>query len=762
MVRTTLNGWRNMVIRDCGVRDMVRNWFASTAICAAGFACLVDIGAVNAQPSNAPPVVEKSPLLREPSTPEELFASTLLMVDLVRPDLAARYLEQFEAAAPDDDVLIKVRDRFGTGDFLKLARVKELQPRSTELLHRLTEIAKKQAADPAFVDGLLNRIINDPADRERAMIELRNAGTAAVPEVLKKMTQPEMEQHQDLIVIALYKMGNQVIPPLIGAIDTPHEPLRAAVIDVLGWLDARVAVPYLWFPAFDENQGTGVRAAARRALAKLLKGSSERIDRVSSVEAASELRRLAKLHYRMRDAEAVNDEGRVVLWSWDGEQGTVIEQAMTPEIASLLISSRFAGQALSLSPDQPEPQRQYLASLLGLEVARFGWDHPRIATPQSAMYLAMTSGESTVAHVLAEALEAGQATTAVAALEVLGQIGSREQLQSQKGMKSPLIAALGSPDARVQFAAAITILKLDPQTPFSRSNRVVEILSRTLTDPGVPRVVVIDADGTRSTVTSGFLAEGGYESVTARTGRDGFEQAANSAGVQLIVVDANCVRWDLTPTLTNLRADSRTAAIPIVVYGPTAVGKDVARLIARNAPAVFVAESASAGDFLGQLDPFIKTVKTVPLSDQERGQEKAAAVYWLSAIGAGNLAKIFDITKAENNLSLAIDDPAVVMNALSALGTIGTKTSQQRLFSVAVNPQATENVREHAANQLAFHIQRYSLQLSPDDVTQLQDSWNKTDNPRVKAALAGVIGSLHPNPAVVGRRLQEFKSPTTK
>jgi hypothetical protein len=109
----------------------------------------------SAQPAPAKTQVgEPSPLLVEPKTPEESFAAALLMIDLARVDLAQKYLEQFEASSPDDAMLMKMRDKHGTGEFLKLSRIKDLQPLSSQLLERLNAASRKQSEDPVFVDGL--------------------------------------------------------------------------------------------------------------------------------------------------------------------------------------------------------------------------------------------------------------------------------------------------------------------------------------------------------------------------------------------------------------------------------------------------------------------------------------------------------------------------------------------------------------------------------------------------------------------------------
>lgn len=712
-----------------------------------------------AQPMPKKQAIERSPLLKEPTTPEEMFAATLLTADLARLDLALLYLQQFEATDPDDEMLIKLRDQYGTAEFVKLALFKELQPNSKKLLDRLNEAARTQAADPAFVDALIKRLANGETERNLATVELRNAGVRVVPEILRQMSLVEMEDQQDNLVIALVRMGQQVVPALLGALDTPDERIRAAVIDVLGYLDSPEAIPYLWFPAFDEQQPEGVQSAAQSTLAKLLKNSPRSGLQLSSVTASNELKRLSQLLYRSPELLPVEDDGIVHLWTWSEADGTVAQRPLTPEIASLFISTRFARQALALSPDQPQPQRQYLASLLGLEVLRQGWDKPRVATPGSAMYLGLTAGEETVSQVLAEALDAKRPSTAVPALEILGQIGTRDLLVSRNGLKSPVLAALNSPDPRVQFAAASTVLKLDPKHGFPGSNRIVGILSRALTDVRESRAIVIDADVHRASSVLGFLNGAGFAGEMASTGRAGFELAATLAGVELVAVHVNCQRWELTQTLANLRSDARTALVPIVIYGPGSLTNEMSRVVSRNAPCTYIAESATSSDFLDQVLPFVKHLKAVPLSAQERGLQKSAAAYWMATISSGSLAKIFDLSQAERELSTAVEDPAIAQNAVIALAGIGTPTAQRRLADIAVNSLIDNGIRQTAANQLAYHVQQFGLTLTNDEIINVHSGWKNAESPEVKSALASVIGSLRPNSTVVSERLRAFPVP---
>lgn len=709
----------------------------------------------------AKPYIKPSPLLKEPKTPEEMFSATLAMLDLVRMDLAVRYLEQFEASQPDDELLLKLRDKYGMGDFIRLSHVKELQPRSTELLERVVQAAKQQADDPEFVAGLVQRLIKEPSRREIVVTELRNLGVNAVPEILKQIALDDSPEHNDVYTTTLIRMGKQIVPPMIGAIDAPVDAIRLTAFNVLAALNAQEAVPYLWYPASEQNFPSGIQSGARTALATLLTGNPVLVDRISSVEASKEIRRIAKLLYRNRYPFALDADGKVEIWGWSQEKNSIVKTAYNPRIASLLMASRFAAQHLALSPESTESQQLYLATLLGLEVAKNGWERPRVPTPDSALYLASTSGPSTVANVLTEALEAGEPGTAVAAIEVLGQIGSREQLSTENGLKSPLIASLNSPDPRVQFAAATTILKLNPDSPFRYSNRVVNILGRAASDPGKPRVLIIDADEIRGNLTSGYVNNAGYEGLVAPTGKEGFELAANSAGIEAVIIHVNCMRWALKQTLANFRADSRTASLPIVIYGPSSLEAELEKLVHRTEPASYVIESSTSADFLDQAVPFLKSVKSPPISNQERELQKSAAVYWLATIGTGNLSRYLDIAQAESELSAAMEDGKVASNAIIALGSISTRSAQRRLTDVAMNASAPDELRVLSADQLVYHIQRHGLLLTNDEVVNFHSIWKQTDDPKVKSALANVIGALKPKATVVSERLRQFPIPPT-
>jgi hypothetical protein len=740
---------------------VARSWqiVALLAVC-----CTVTSAQEPTDPAAAlAPPPEPSPLLTEPKTPEEMFAASSLLVDLARFDLAKIYLEQFLAADPADDVYLALREKFGTGEFLRLSRIKTLNPAARTILQRLNQISRMQAADAAFVVSLVARLFGSPTERDLAILELRNAGPPAVPEVLHQLAVRDDAKDRDALVMALVGMDKQVVPVLIGALQSPESSVRTGAIEALQLLKANEATPFLWSLGYSPNSEPGTATAARRALAFLTTGRADRTERLSSSLAVEELRARAwglyTEQYSLADVLADQPTDAITVWRWDSATERVQPSEVRVQDAGLDLATRLSREALTISPERADLQRLHLGTLLASEVQRTGWDQPMSIAGDAPWQAAVSAGEPILLDVLKDALAWGRNDTAWAALQALNQIASREVLRNSLGSPSPVLAALNSPDPRVQFAAAIVVLRAEPRTVFPSASRVTAILRRALTDPGQARALVIDADKDRGTTVGGFLSEQGYDPVVAVTGRDGFRLAAETAGIELVVIQANVIRWDLTQTVANFRADSRTAFLPLVIYGPEETRSLTHRLVTRNQPATFAADSAAAAAFWEQVQPFVKRFRSPAISGQQRAEFKSLAAYWLATIANGPMSPLFDVTSAETELLPLVEDPDVAANVLSALASIPTAKVQSRLADFALNTRLPKAVRLQATNQLSAHITRYGLVLTADEVDALAQLWGSTNDVELQAALAAVMGTLRPSAGLIGERLRRVTIP---
>jgi len=702
---------------------------------------------------------QPSPLLEEPQTPDGLLRAADLMVRLARPELASRYLGELLSQDPDDEVLLKLSDQFGPALFLKLANIKALRPSSTDLLERVTRAFRRTGASAERIDGLIDQLSNSPREREVAIRSLRSLGPLAVPRFLARLSDPQFKAEHDRLVDALSRLGQPVVPPLLAALDAPDPKVRADVLQVLGWINATDIVPYLWYPALAPGESPEVQATARQALRRIQERSDTAESAATLLGVTNSLRSTAMEHFRLEHAWPLEEDGTVDFWIWSGDGQNVERVAFSPEQASLHVGLRFSQQALSLSSERDDIQTLYLGLMLADARLQAGWQSPLTGGPGTAHDLALTAGPDLVARTLQVALDNNNSAAATAALQVLAQIGSgQRQLLSGK-RSSPVIAALDYPDRRVQFAAAQCLLQLDPAESFAGADRVVSILSRSLNGSTTSAAVVVDPNTRRANQVASLIGELGFLAEVAGTGREGFRVASQRMDIELILLHVNTIRWPLSATVANLRADARTASVPIVVYGPDSLRSRVANLVQRHPPMVYVIEATASQELDAQLRPSLAKWRGQEPTDEQRAQQRAIAAYWLADIAAGG-AGVFDLSRAEDALIGSATDGELSDNVLLALSAIPSADTQATLHEITLGRSFEMTTRESAARQLAHHIQQYGLLLSRGQVAEVKAAWQASTDPNLGSALATVLGSLRPNPKQVGVRLREFAQPT--
>ena len=704
----------------------------------------------------------QSPLAEEPETVEEYFDAVLLMLRLSRPELAARYLNGLMQLDPDDEALLELRQKHGTGTFLELGRFEELQPLADQLVGRLTEASLAVINDPGYVEDLMTKLSGSAREKAEAVNELKQLGPHACMPLLQQLNAQDSSVDRDLIMYTLIELGEPAVSPLLGALRRPGDQLRAHVLEILGFIGRKENVlPHLWSPAFAEGEPNAVRTAARIAIARILYGDAEKVTRIPSFGIPSRVETAALEHFRGNVTWETGEDDRVDVWTWDEAAGTVREHRVTPVSASLFTGRRFAGDLLKLTPGDEDAQALFLALTLATERYRAGWDQPLSAGPGTAHDLALLAGENAVERTLRLALKEDNVAAAEAALVVLGKNGTRHLLSNRDGEGSAILDALNSPHERIQFQAASTIMQLDPQKPFRGAARVVEVFARTLNGTPQPRTVVIDPNVDRANHVAALVGSLGYDSDVAVTGMEGFRQIAAHGDTELAILHLNTIRWELSQTVTNLRADARTAGVPIAIYGPQGLQGRVQHLIRDHQPVVYLAEANNPSDVARTIRPFLARISPPALTDQQRAQQISAAAYWLRHIGQGRRTDVFDLTPAEDALAEAVSDERVARDALIALAAIGSASSQQRLADAALAPGYAVEVRETAALQLAFHIQQFGVLLKNGQLTSLQSAWESAAEPVLKTALSSVIGSLGPQQEAVTRQLQNFQGDAT-
>ena len=260
----------------------------------------------------------------------------------------------------------------------------------------------------------------------------------------------------------------------------------------------------------------------------------------------------------------------------------------------------------------------------------------------------------------------------------------------------------------------------------------------------LPRAVVIDANPTRGSQLAGLLISLGYDSELELSGARGFRAATESADVELILISFDLFRsgWALNDTLANLGADSRTAAIPVFVYGPLNVQYKHPNLEHDYPGIKFLVQPVSADLLFQQL----RGLPALPSETMRVGYAREAATL-LARIATERMSPfIADLPAVEPALALALNEAETATNAAVALREVADPDAQRSLADVVLNPSKPSAIRKQSASELVRSIQQFGRLITASQESRLATITREETDPEVRSSLLAILRALIPAP----------------
>jgi DNA-binding response OmpR family regulator len=123
-------------------------------------------------------------------------------------------------------------------------------------------------------------------------------------------------------------------------------------------------------------------------------------------------------------------------------------------------------------------------------------------------------------------------------------------------------------DGTTSLQEVIRVLGERVQEDVTATAAITEVAAIPAAEPeaprGAPRVLIADDDAQMRRLVRGVLQRDGFEVVEASDGLDALE-AAQQGGVDLVILDLDMPRLDGLGVLEELRAQVRTACLPVIV-----------------------------------------------------------------------------------------------------------------------------------------------------------------------------------------------------
>ena len=358
--------------------------------------------------------------------------------------------------------------------------------------------------------------------------------------------------------------------------------------------------------------------------------------------------------------------------------------------------------------------------------------------PYSAEFFATAAGPSILQDVTAMALDAQDTALARAAMAALARTSSTRGMIAQEG-RNALVEALGYPDRRVRFDAALVIANALPQQGFSSDAAVVPILGSMVAAGGSTGAAIAQTDEDLRTIDA-RLAGIGFRPL--RGGRDFSAvstELVGGQGVDLIVVQGP--RGFVRDTVAAVRNSRVAGAAPVVVLADPADASGlsidfdgdarVAVMSSGSPDAAFERAVAAASGGAGG-----------SVVSEDEGED-----YTLRALGALELiadsgSPVFDIRNAEIPLlgALASTSGEMRLRVADVVARVPTERSQRTLMDASLRAQGEEQAE--LLLRLAESARRFGNMLEAQQVDALRKVITSSTGPEADAAGAayGALG----------------------
>ncbi len=669
---------------------------------------------------------------KEPQTPLELWDAVDYLLRTGQEKKALPYIEKFVKGKPDDATLEMIRMRYGPSSVLSLADHAGTRAYAEPLAEAMIAAARKFATDPKRLARFAAALTKSEDEQNYAVRRLREAGADAVPFVVEALARPGLSaEDRRMILKNAERLDRSAVPAFVAVLDSPDATLAADAATVLGALGDRRSIPDLTFAAASPKAAPEVRKAAQAAIERLT-------GRPFAAQERTPVEVLSDAAWRLHRHQADLGAEPVAVWTWDKERGLPVSKRVPRTEAEAILGNRFVKDALALSPTDRNARVVELSLNLEKAIERAGFTkfNPR---DQAEFKAATAAGPSIVTEALKTAIADGKTDLAAVLATALGEVTEANALAAT-GRPHALVDALYRPGRRLQFAAAKAIVKLAPRAAFPGSGRVVPTLARFLPKQELGRAIVIDANPNRGSQLAGFLINLGYDSELEVTGARGFGAAAAAADVELILISHDLFgqQWTVNETLTNLKSDARTAAIPVFIYGPLNVAYEHPNL-ERNFPGIrFLVQPVDAAMLKKQMKELPNALDAV-----ERGgyaREAADLIAGLAKQAGSPLA--VDSTVAEQALAAALNSDETVAAAAAALSHVADPDAQRNLADVVLDPARPAAIRDKSAKELVESIRRFGPLMSALQEARLKTMIADEEDPIVLADLQAISRAL--------------------
>lgn len=664
-------------------------------------------------------------------------------------DVAQANFAALLASDPDPVALLEMTDRVPRRHEIlnQLSDHPLVGEAARGVLSLLLEGERQIKADPIRVQENIAKLAGPPRAFEAALARLKESGEYAVPFMVEVLRDPKQTELLRPVLRALPALGRAGLNPLVVALRMDDAGVVTYLAEAAGEIGYFQSLPYLLQIREARETSAEVRTAVEKALASLPGASG-------GPSAASAFLRLAEMYYS-NDAEVAADPrlatANVWYWREDILQNVVVPTVIFDEIMCM----RCCEESLRQDPAAREALALWLAANFRREaqLPEGATDATRPDNVPSAAYFAQSAGAEYCLMALDRAVQNGEASVALGAIEALRKTAGPASLEMASSQALPLAKALSFPDRMVRVRAGLALAAGMPMKKFQNDQNLMPVLNEALLLFGGARnALVVDADSSAANATLAAVRQIGFEAISAEALFAGLEKARKDLpGLDLIIVPSDSAAPAVEDGIAQLRSEFRFAAVPVLIV--TKPG-DQSRIetLARKAPGVVSvpvgADSSAIEIAIRQASKAVGATAVTPEVGSGIAMEAASVLRRLALTNN----PVLDLAAAQGSLIKVLQDkanPDLRMLAAEVLGYLATAEAQGAIASRALDVAEEAPMRMAMFAALAEAAKREGNHLSGELVAEVIKLVESEPNLELRTAASQALGALNleSNPA---------------
>jgi len=647
-----------------------------------------------------------APALAQEQNPTSLWNDFNHYVRIARPDLAQSAARELLDRA-DNDTLLEVVESGDYRDYnqtLRRARNMEtLSETAQELGQRIQQARIERSRESERIRADIERLAKGPRAYQNALERLRAAGQYAAPHLLATLLDDseEAKRLHPYVLGAIVAIGRPMVYPLSASLaELPPVPL-AQVVRALAEIGYPRALPYIK----EVLEIREFESATRQKIASAYEQLAASAELPLDAPAAELFLTLGKNLYTAGTEEQVlpgydSATEKGIVWTYGPDIGLVAIEVPGPIFPDVL-SMRAAQRSLQLDPTLDAALSTWLAGNLRRENRlSAGAEDLSYRLPRPAMFYAKAAGPLRQHDVLDTALDDGDTTLALDAIEALAATAGTEALVNRQGTSQPLLRALAYPDRRVRFHAAFALAAARPESPFPGSFRVVPVLAEAARQSPTRFAMAISSDAERVNKLKAMLRELGFQPVGGPSLTALADFIGEGPGVDLVLVDGGAEK--VASVLQQSEVHYKLAAVPVLATVSSATQIELNRRF-HDEPRLTV---ALRSNLTGDLQEAVHGARTRyagdPIEAEEAKRLALRALDRLYEIALGS-PEVFNVIDALPSLVGALDDDRheIVVETGRILALIGEPKAQRALAETGLDNARSDAQRVALLESLA-------------------------------------------------------------